>query len=188
MATPRVESTPSTIADRAGRWLGWLRGWFLAGAILSLLGFALPWFRVSRSYAWWYGGWGMLTTNEPALWWISFLFLGYAILVGAGFWLPRLDPLSLGLLAALAIGVALGTLVVVALAAADAVGAQGGVYRVDLTIGLFVMLPAHGLMIVAALAAVALQLVRELFQAEQRVLVVTKQTSQLESSDPARGD
>jgi hypothetical protein len=66
-------------------------------------------------------------------------------------------------LAALAIGVVLSSLVVVALAAADAVTDLGRVYRLNLNVGLFVMLPAHGLMIVAGLAALLLQLARELF-------------------------
>lgn len=187
MAPSRAELTPGAIADRAGRWLGGLRGWFIAGTILSLLGFALPWFRISRSYEWWYGGWDMLTTNEPDLWWISLLFLGYVILLCAGFWLHRLEAISLGLLAALAVGVALGTLVVVALAAADAVNDQGRVYRLDLHIGLFVMLPAHGLMVVAALAALVLQLVRELFAGESVAASRTESAIAVESPDPAPG-
>jgi hypothetical protein len=163
MAEARREYAAGGVADRAGRWLVDVRAWFVAGVLGSALGFALPWFRVSRSYEWWYGGWHLLTTNEPDLWWISIIFLGYAILLCAGFFLPRLDALVVGLLAALAIGVALSSLVVVALAAADAVTDLGRVYRLNLNVGLFVMLPAHGLMIVAGLAALLLQLARELF-------------------------
>jgi hypothetical protein len=150
------------VADRAGRWLAGVRVWFIVGVLGSALGFALPWFRVSRSYEWWYGGWHLVTTNEPDLWWISLIFLGYAILLCAGVLLPRLDALTTGLLAALAIAVALGSLVVIALAAADAVTDLGRVYRLDLNVGLFVLLPAHGLMIVAGVAALMLQLAREL--------------------------
>ena len=161
-----------------------MRPWFIGGTALSLLGFALPWFRVSRSYGWYYGGWSMLTTNEPGLWWISLLFLGYAILLLAGFWLHRFDAISVGLLAALTIGVALGTLVVVALAAADAAQDQGRVYRVDLSIGLFLMLPAHGLMIVAAIAGFAPRLLRELLSEE----AVSQETTEPEPTGAMPGD
>ncbi len=140
-------------------WLGPTRFAFLSGALLSTLGFALPWFRVSRSYDWWYGGWDMLTTNEPGLWWISILFLAYAILVAGGYWLLGQGAGEAGMLAALAIATALGTLVVVALAAGDAIQAQGRVYSIDLNLGLFVMLPGHGLMIVAAFFGVVVHLI-----------------------------
>ena len=168
---------PVIRAAAVNRWSSGVRPWFIGGTVLSLLGFALPWFRVSRSYDWYYGGWSMLTTNEPGLWWISLLFLGYAIVLLAGFWLHRFDAISVGLLAALAIGVALGTLVVVALAAADAVQDQGRVYRIDLSIGLFLMLPAHGLMIVAVIAGFALQLLRDLLSEDAALWEVTESES-----------
>jgi hypothetical protein len=150
------------VAGRFGIWLAPLRGWLVGGTLLSCLGFALPWFRISRSYQWWYGGWHLLTTNDPDLWWISFLFVGYLIVMLAAYWLPRLDSLAAGLMASLAVAVALGTLVVVALAAADAVQEQGRVYRLDLNVGLFLMLPGHGLMIVSALGGFVVQLVGEM--------------------------
>ena len=137
----------AAIANRAGRWLAGA-GLVHRGGLGSALGFVLPLFRVSRSYPWWYGGWHLLTINEPDLWWIRLLFLGYAIFRCAGFMLPCLDALAIGLLAALA--------------AADAVTALGRVYRLDLIIGLFVVLPAHGTMLIAGLAALILQLAREL--------------------------
>lgn len=87
---------------------------------------------------------------------------GYLILLLAVYWLPRLDSLPAGLLASLSVAVALGTLVVVALAAADAVQEQGRVYRLDLNVGLFLMLPGHGLMIVSAIGGFVMQLVKEL--------------------------
>jgi hypothetical protein len=65
------------------------------------------------------------------------------------------------LLTSLTIAVALGTLVVVVRAAADAVKEQGPVYRLELNVGLFVMLPGHGLMIVSALGGFVVQMVRE---------------------------
>ena len=141
-------------------WLGTVRFAFLAGAILSLLGFATPWFRISRSYDWWYGGWAMLTTNEPGLWWIAFLFLGYAILLAGGYWLLGEGGGEALLLAALALATALGTLVV-ALAAADAIQGQGRLYGVDLFFfgGLFLMLPGHGLMIAAAFCGMVIHLI-----------------------------
>lgn len=177
---------PGVVAYRAGRWLDGVRGWFIAGTILSALGFALPWFRVSRSYRWWYGGWHLLTTNEPDLWWISVLFLGYAVLLCAGFLLHRLDAIVIGLLAALAVGVALGTIVVVALAAADAVTDLGRVYRLDLNLGLFLMFPSHGLMVVSVLAAFVLQLARELF-AVAPTTGTTAESVQTDSVDSPAG-
>lgn len=141
-------------------WLAQSGGWFVGGSLGSAMGFALPWFRVSRSYEWWYGGWGLLTTNAPGLGWIGIIFLGYAVLVLGGFFLLRADIAGASLSAALAIAVALGTLVVVALAAADAVNGLGRVYGVDLNIGLFLMLPGHGVMIVAAFVALVVHVVR----------------------------
>src|SRR3712207_6798227 len=90
-----------TAAGRADGFEGRLaraRLWFVAGALASLLGFALPWFRVSRDYLWWYGGWQLLTANEPDLWWIALLFLGYAALIVGGALLPRLGPDGAGAL------------------------------------------------------------------------------------------
>lgn len=152
---PQQVSARAELAVRLAR----ARVGFAVGAIFSLLGFALPWFRISRSYLWWYGGWEMLTTNDPALWWISLIFLGYAVLVLAGYWLLGIGPEGAGWMASLAIGVALGTLVVVALAAADAIGEQGQVYRLDMNVGLFLMLPGHAVMILAALACLMLHYV-----------------------------
>jgi hypothetical protein len=80
------------VAGRFGRWLSPLRGWFIGGTLLSCLGFALPWFRIGRSYEWWYGGWHLLTTNDPDMWWISFLFLGYLVMLLAAYWLPGSIP------------------------------------------------------------------------------------------------
>ena len=150
------------LAAWAGNWLGPLRLIFVLGALASLAGFALPWFRISRSYRWWYGGWSLLTTNnDPGLWWIGLLILGYAALVLAGYWLLGQGPEGAAGIATLAVGVALGTLVVVALAAADAVAERGRVYRIDMNLGLFLMIPGHAAMIVAALAALIVQVVAQ---------------------------
>lgn len=137
--------------------LALLRPWLIGGTLLSLLGFALPWFRVSRSYRWWYGGWGLLTTNEPDLAWIGLIFFGYALVLLAAAFLPRFGLPETILLTALAIGVACGTLIVVALAAADAVNDLGRVYRLDLNIGLLLLVTGHGAMIATAIAAIVVQ-------------------------------
>lgn len=142
-------------------WLALARGWFVAGTLVSPIGFAAPWFRISRSYDWWYGGWHLLTTNDPDLWWIAFIFLGHALLALAGLFLPRFGPAGAAALLALGIAVACGTLIVVALAAADAVGEQGRVYFLDPHLGLFALVAGHGALIAAACAALALLLVRQ---------------------------
>ena len=36
--------------------LAYIRVAFLAGTLVSVSGFALPWFRINRGYSWWYGG------------------------------------------------------------------------------------------------------------------------------------
>ena len=46
--TPAGKAADFVWADR----LALLRRWLIGGTILSLLGFALPWFRVSTSYRW----------------------------------------------------------------------------------------------------------------------------------------
>lgn len=150
------------VAGEFEEWLVQARLWFVGGALASLIGFALPWFRISRSYLWWYGGWGLLTTNDPALWWIALLFLAYAALVLAGYLLLGLGAAEAGAVAIVATAVALGTLVVVGLAAADAVNGQGRVYALDWHVGLFVMIPGHAVMIVAAFVVLVLQLLEGL--------------------------
>lgn len=156
-----VRSRAIGAADAA--WVGrlaLLRYGLVGGACLSLLGFALPWFRVSRSYRWWYGGWDLLTTNEPDLAWIALIFVGYALIVLAGCFLPRFGLAETILLAATTIGLACSTLVVVAFAAADAVNDLGQVYRLDLNFGLLLLVAGHGAMIAAAIAAIVVQAIR----------------------------
>jgi hypothetical protein len=104
----------------------------------------------------------MLTTNTPDLWWLGFLFLGYAILVLAGYALLGRGPEAAGIVLALAIGVALGTLIVVAFAVADAVSDQGRVYLLDMHLGLFLMVPGHALMVTGASACLMLQFIAAL--------------------------
>jgi len=153
---PRPIVVPPLVA-----WLGPTRFAFLFGAVLSALGFASPWFRVNRGYGWWYGGWALMTTNEPGLWGIVFLLLDYAIMVVGGYWLLGQGAGEVGLLAALAIAAALGTLVVVAIAAGDAIRDVGRVYNIDLNIGLFLLLLGHGLMIAAAFFGVVIHRIAE---------------------------
>ena len=144
---------------RSVAWLGSLRPWLIGGTLLSLMGFALPWFRVSTSYRWWYGGWHLLTTNQPDLAWIGQIFFGYALVLLAAAFLPRFGLPETIVLTALAIGVTCGTLIVVALAAADALNDVGRVYRLDLNVGLFVLVTGHGTMIATAIAAMVVRAV-----------------------------
>lgn len=169
MATAAAAAPRRPAASPLADWMTASAGWLVGGAVLSLFGFAFPWFRVGTGYDWWYGGWGMLTTNEPALWWIALIFLGYAILVLGGYFLVRAELAGAAVAAAIAIAVALATLIVVALAAADAVTDLGRVYRLDLSLGLFAMLPGHGIMITAAFAGLVLQFLRGLHEAEAAV-------------------
>lgn len=162
MAAGEAAPERRRVAGEFEEWLVQARLWFVGGALASLIGFVLPWFRISRSYLWWYGGWGLLTTNDPALWWIALLFLGYAVLVLGGYPLLGFGAAAAGAAAALAAAVALGTLVVVGLAAADAVNGQGRVYALDWHLGLFLMIPGHAAMLVAAFVVLVLQLLKEL--------------------------
>lgn len=153
---PSAEAADRAWAER----LGQLRGGFLGGVALALAGFALPWFRVGRSYDWWYSGWGFLTTNQPDLAWVALIFLGYALLLAAGWFLPRLGLPETVALAAAAIALACGTLIVVALAAADAVSDQGRVYRLDFNLGLPLLVAGHGMALAAAAAIIVVQTLR----------------------------
>ena len=144
--------------SRSGH-LALLRPWLIGGTLLSLMGFALPWFRISTSYRWWYGGWHLLTTNQPDLAWIGQIFFGYALVLLAAAFLPRFGLPETIALTGLAIGVACGTLIVVTLAATDAVNNVGRVYRLDLNVGLFVLVTGHGTMIATAIAAMLVRAV-----------------------------
>src|SRR2546423_459647 len=60
---------------------------YLGGAIISLLGFVLPWFKIDSAAQWTYNGWHLMTGE--GLPWIGLLFVGYAVLIGGGNWLLR---------------------------------------------------------------------------------------------------
>ncbi len=157
-AIPRVDPVDRPGFD-AAETLASIRTAFLIGTLVSALGFALPWFRINRDYRWWYGGWHLLTTNEPDLAWIALIFIGYALLLLAGWFLPHYGLAGTILLATVALSVVCSTLIVVALAAADAINGSGQVYRLDLNLGLLLLVIGHGALSATAIAGVAVQAV-----------------------------
>lgn len=60
----------------------------LAGAIVALLGYLLPWFKERQSRHWWYSGWNYLTLESGGGWiWWTVVFLVIAIV--ASCWAGR---------------------------------------------------------------------------------------------------
>lgn len=66
----------------------------LAGAVVALLGYLLPWFKVSDGNRWWYSGWNYLTFSTGGGWtWWTVVFLLVAI--AASCWAGRVVELAL---------------------------------------------------------------------------------------------
>jgi hypothetical protein len=142
-------------------WLKAARAYFVGGAVLSLIGFALPWFKFDESAQWWYGGfWLMVGEGLP---WLLLMFVGYGILVLAGSTLLKQGPQLAGVVAALSLTVALSGLVVVSLAMADAIEGVRTLDRLVWNIGLLIMLPSHAVMVFGAFAVWVLRAVEESF-------------------------
>lgn len=115
-----------------------------------------------------------MTTNEPGLWWIAPIFLGYAILVVGGYWPLGPGAGEVALLAALA---------VVALAAADAILDLGRVYRIELNLGLFLLLPGQSPMIAAAFFGVVIHRIVEFLSPRTAALAVASPDSPEPAAD-----
>lgn len=123
---------------------------FLIGVVISLLGFALPWFKSGWQ---WYGGWTLKTWDDFAGI-VILIFISYGLLLLGGIFLHRLFfmeyPNLIGLGVVLSLTVVMAIFIVVSMAIADAIS---GIYRDGLVwgIGIFVMLPGHAMMIWGAL-------------------------------------
>ena len=104
------------------------RCWLLVGIALSFLGFMLPWFK----------------EGITGLWIIVALYVLLAITI-----FYRATPGSLGL--TLAVSTILATMVIVSLAAGDALQNVRTLHRPVWSVGLFIMLPGHGALLWGAI-------------------------------------
>lgn len=142
------------------------RNGFLFGALTSLVGFAMPWFKWGERSEWWYGGWRLMWSE--GLPWIAIVFAGYALLVTLGYLLLDFRPGGAWATLALSVGVVLTSLVVVSIATADAIDGVRSMDRVVWGLGLAVMLLGHAGMVSAAVLASALWGAYYLLVGEQR--------------------
>lgn len=136
------------------------QAWFFGGAILSLLGFSMPWFKHSSRAQWWYSGW-QLWRNE-GLDWIVVIYLAYVALLVAGFLLLGRNPAGAAATVALALAVICGTLLVLAISTGDALEGIRDMSRLIWNLGLPVMFLGHALLLTGALLGLALEITREI--------------------------
>lgn len=121
------------------------RALLLAGFILSFVGYMLPWFKFDSDSEWWYGGWEFITTDGlGGLWMVAALYVVLAIAI-----LVRATPG--GLVLTLAVAVILATMVMVSIAAGDALREVRTIERLVWSIGLPIMLPGHGVLLWGAI-------------------------------------
>jgi hypothetical protein len=113
--------------------------------LLSFLGFVLPWFKFDKSAQWFYGGWDLLTNEGLTGLWIIFAL--YLILAIAIFY----KPIPGSIVVVLTTLVILSTLVIVAMAAGDALNRFRAMGILDWNIGLFLMLPGHAILLWGAI-------------------------------------
>jgi hypothetical protein len=93
-------------------------GLLLTGSVVILLGYLLPWFKISDRYQWWYSGWNYLTLSSGGGWtWWAVLLL--AVAIGASCWAGR----SLAL-AQVAVGAATAAMVFASAVVAVSLGAM----------------------------------------------------------------
>ena len=147
------------IGYRVGTWLDLSWALFVGGTLASLLGFALPWFKWSARSQWWYSGWQLMRYNDlPG---IAIIFVGYAALLLAGGALLRRDASFASGIALLSLTVTLAVLVVIGIAAADAIHDVRSMTRVVWSFGLVILLPGHAAMVLGAVFAWALQAIED---------------------------
>ncbi|MDG4829721.1 hypothetical protein O7627_10445 [Solwaraspora sp. WMMD1047] len=63
-------------------------GLLLAGSVVILLGYLLPWFKTDEQKQWWWSGWNYLTLSSGGgwTWWAVFLLV---VAIGASCWAGR---------------------------------------------------------------------------------------------------
>ncbi|MBN1430265.1 MAG: hypothetical protein JXB07_17985 [Anaerolineae bacterium] len=136
---------------------------FWAGVLLSLIGFALPWFWFARYGRDCYISGLTLVIDYGFLSWFSLIVASYVVLFLLGFDLLGLSLRRDGWVALLSLVATLGTLISISVAAADAGAAPA------LGIGLLIMLPGHALLLFGAFASWTLRAMHEVFGLPDKV-------------------
>lgn len=131
------------------------------GALVSLIGFFLPWFKYTQDAQWWYSGWEPIfydNTSGTALV-CGLIFVVYAVLLFATMRTQAATGIAI-----LSIVVVLATLAVVMLAFADATN-DFGVKEFNLliwNIGLGVLFVGNAMLLWGALMAGALRIISDI--------------------------
>ena len=131
-----------------GRFLGWMFG----GALLSALGFLLPWFKAESDRSWDYGGWYLLTFERDRTF-LAFIVVALYLLLFIVAFRGRFFRLQ----AVAAVAIVLLSTYIIFLTAADTSWPLGTV-----NLGLILIIPGHALMLVMALLGATLDVIREL--------------------------
>jgi len=146
-------------ADVLYLWMSRAKVLYVLGGLASLVGFLLPWFKPQEDVASWYSGWAAMTSDG---FWTTFIMVGYVILIFAGYALLDRGPLPVALVSALSLAVAMATLVIVLVAAADALD-HSSIEQLVWNVGVFVMVLGHALLIFGALGTWALTVIEQVF-------------------------
>lgn len=119
-------------------------GLVLTGALLSLAGYLLPWFRVQSGYSWSFSGWAYASLSSGGGWTlITFGWLGVALI--AALWARRSATAALTAVVS-GVGGQVFALVVVAASFAEFRGARGSInWIADLPFGIGLPVLALGL-------------------------------------------
>jgi hypothetical protein len=129
----------------------------LAGAILALLGYLLPWFKRGASYEWSYSGWEYATVSASTGSSWTLLTFGWLLLaLLGGVWARRFAGAATAAMIG-TVGALIWTLAVVAASFAS-IGAQDSLNRfanLPFGIGLPVLVAGLGLLLVGCTRAVA---------------------------------
>ncbi len=125
----------------------------LTGAAVALLGYLVPWFRISERYLWSYSGWNYLTLSTGGGWtWWPVFFL--VIAIGASLWARRVAGLAMLAVGAAVAGMFLaGAVVAVSLGALPERSSTNWVGELPVGTGLPLMAVGFGCVVAGAVAA-----------------------------------
>ena len=130
-------------------------GLVVAGALLSLAGYLLPWFKLQSGYSWSFSGWGYATLSTGGGWTlVTFAWLGLALV--AGFWAKASAGAAMTAVTG-AVGGLMFALAVIAASFAEfrEQGSTNWIGELPFGPGLPVMAAGFGILLAAGMRAIA---------------------------------
>jgi hypothetical protein len=140
-----------------------MRNLYLVGTLISLIGFSSPWFKFKEGVQWWYGGWQLM--QYEGLNWIFLIYLGYTILLIAGYFLNKDDDYLNRLLIILSLIIILSTFIPLSVSSADSIDKIRTLEKLVWNIGLPIMLIGHAMMLWSIFSANSYKMLKEFLEA-----------------------